>query len=619
LTQAIIQPGTVASSNASIAAGVTITGNIGLGSYGGGAYGALLAPAALGAVTIFNAGVIDAAGTRPGALEVGILLAGGGWLGNAGTIEVTGTAKIGYAIEALAGASVTNAGVIAGFGGIYAAGGVVSNSGLIDVSADGINLAGGAVTNNSSGTIISTAKTSGRTSYAAIGNTGSGSVSVSNAGLLQGVYFAVDLSSAAVVSNSGSIVTSFALGDGILLGNGGTILNRGVISGGYLGAALSGGVDVVINSGTITGSAPARPFHPHIGTGLGIYSTIANSLTNLAGGVIAGAQMGVRTGGAAATIINAGTITGGTMAVGFAAGFANRLVLEPGAQFSGLVDGGNMLGAAIGSVLELAGTSAGMIANFGTFTDFATIVIDPGASWTLSNFTLAPGQSITSTGKISVAMSGNAETISAAPMACFAAGTRILGARGEVAVEDLRVGDLVILPDGSEAPVQWIGRRAIDLARHPAPEKAQPVRIAAEAMADGIPARDLLLSPDHALWFENCLIPVKALVNGRNVTQERRRFVVYYHIELAAHGILFAEAVGCESYLETGNRGCFENAPVADLHADFAPAEFQAMREAKSCFPFVECGPVVERLRGILIRRAFMAPGLRRGWPLSRP
>lgn len=88
---------------------------------------------------------------------------------------------------------------------------------------------------------------------------------------------------------------------------------------------------------------------------------------------------------------------------------------------------------------------------------------------------------------------------------CFAGHTRILTASGEVAVERLRLGDqIVTLVDGARMirPVTWIGYRYIDLAAYERPETVAPVRIARGAIADDIPHRDLLVSPNHALYLD---------------------------------------------------------------------------------------------------------------------
>jgi lysophospholipase L1-like esterase len=191
-----------------------------------------------------------------------------------------------------------------------------------------------------------------------------------------------------------------------------------------------------------------------------------------------------------------------------------------------------------------------------------------------------------------------AQTIDSAA-ACFAAGTRILTPHGEQAVEDLAAGDVVMTHTGA-AEVIWLGRRRINLARHRQKEEVQPIRIAAGALCDGFPRRDLLLSPDHALYLDGHLIPAKALLNGFTIRRSAQPSVTYYHIEVSRHAAVFAEGVAAETYLETGNRGAFENTGAIALH----PAAAQALREETGFAPFAEAGPVVEAVRQRILDRA---------------
>ena len=191
-------------------------------------------------------------------------------------------------------------------------------------------------------------------------------------------------------------------------------------------------------------------------------------------------------------------------------------------------------------------------------------------------------------------------TIESAPsVACFAAGTRIATPRGQVAVEDLRLGDEVLTQEGVRT-IRWMGRRRIDLARHPHPDRARPIRIAAHAFAPGRPARDLTVSPDHAIFHDGVLVPAKRLLNGRTVTQLRPRDVTYFHIELPRHGIVFAENLPAESYLDTGNRGMFQNAwDALILHPDFPIRGWQ-----DTCAPLALSGEPLARIRRHLFTRA---------------
>jgi hypothetical protein len=184
---------------------------------------------------------------------------------------------------------------------------------------------------------------------------------------------------------------------------------------------------------------------------------------------------------------------------------------------------------------------------------------------------------------------------------CFAAGTRILAQQGDIPVEQLQIGDELILHGGGTAPIRWIGQRAIEPARHPHPESVNPIRIKAGALMDGVPRRDLILSPDHALYLDGALIPAKALINGTTIRQETRKKIHYYHIELDKHGIIYAEGTPSESYLDTGNRANFNDGGVSiALHPDFA----QTTRESQGCAPFHESGAIVETVRARLLARA---------------
>ena len=188
-------------------------------------------------------------------------------------------------------------------------------------------------------------------------------------------------------------------------------------------------------------------------------------------------------------------------------------------------------------------------------------------------------------------------------IACFAEGTRIATDHGDVAVEALRVGGRVRLAAGGTRPIRWIGHRHLDLTRHPDPSRARPVRIGAGAFADGIPARDLRVSPDHALSVDGVLIPARLLVNHTTIVEETTcQAVVYYHIELDAHDVLLAEGLPAESYLDTGNRGVFENAGLPlTLHPDLSG---QVGREARSCQPFIDAPDQVKPIWDALADRA---------------
>jgi Hint domain len=182
---------------------------------------------------------------------------------------------------------------------------------------------------------------------------------------------------------------------------------------------------------------------------------------------------------------------------------------------------------------------------------------------------------------------------------CYCRGARILTDRGEVAVEALRIGDLAITASGARRPIVWLGYRRLDLTRHNNPTAVWSVRVAANAFGEGLPHRDLWLSPGHNVASEGVLMPISSLINGQSVAQIKQSAVEYWHVELDAHDILIAEGLATESYLDCGNRAAFANGGAfIDAHPDFAPKYW-----AETCLPLIKQGPAVTATKARLLAR----------------
>jgi hypothetical protein len=149
--------------------------------------------------------------------------------------------------------------------------------------------------------------------------------------------------------------------------------------------------------------------------------------------------------------------------------------------------------------------------------------------------------------------------------ACYVEGTLIKTERGNIPVELLREGDLLVTSAGTAVAMQQLWRRHIVIAACTDPVGMLPIRIKAGALAFETPSTDLRVSADHALFLDGVFVPAGKLVNGGTIVVDEVVQVTYYHIECDQHEILVANGAFAESYMDVGNRTFFANAGVTDL------------------------------------------------------
>jgi hypothetical protein len=147
---------------------------------------------------------------------------------------------------------------------------------------------------------------------------------------------------------------------------------------------------------------------------------------------------------------------------------------------------------------------------------------------------------------------------------CFLAGTRIATPDGERRIETLQPGDLIHTAEGPRA-VRFISRTT-HFASCLANDEQLPIRIAAGALGELGPARDLYVSPDHAVLVDGHLVQASVLVNGSTIcrtTQEhwrqRNQPIEYLNIELEQHQLITADGLTVESFVDNRPRCDWDN------------------------------------------------------------
>ncbi|MHB2166866.1 Hint domain-containing protein [Alsobacter sp. R-9] len=187
-------------------------------------------------------------------------------------------------------------------------------------------------------------------------------------------------------------------------------------------------------------------------------------------------------------------------------------------------------------------------------------------------------------------------------IACFQRGTLIRTPDGEVPVESLAIGDMVINLDGVARPVKWIGRRSYRRRFVGPNSEASPVVIRAGALGPNVPHRDLTLSAKHAMFFDGVFVRSEDLINGDSVVRDRDLDLIeYFHVELDSHDVIFANGAPTETYANHNSRRMFANwQEYVDLYGAEDSLEPDANGDFPRTWPLVEHGPAFERVMAIV-------------------
>ncbi|MBN8903948.1 MAG: Hint domain-containing protein, partial [Rhodospirillales bacterium] len=209
----------------------------------------------------------------------------------------------------------------------------------------------------------------------------------------------------------------------------------------------------------------------------------------------------------------------------------------------------------------------------------ATATYDAGASSATSlvfDYTVASGDAASSDLTITAVngvtdVAGNALTYSGNPsgttvILCYLKGTRLMTAHGEVPVETLREGDLMVCRFGGLRPIRWIGHQTI---RGEAALGHEAIRFQAGSLGPNMPRHTLFVTQGHSMLVGETLVLARSLVNGVTITEEPPRDAwEYFQIEFDTHDCVLAEGCWSESFADAGTlREQFDN--VADFHRRF--------------------------------------------------
>ncbi|GAB6853501.1 Hint domain-containing protein [Asaia astilbis] len=193
----------------------------------------------------------------------------------------------------------------------------------------------------------------------------------------------------------------------------------------------------------------------------------------------------------------------------------------------------------------------------------------------------------------------------AVPEVCYLPGTLISTPLGDREIETLKAGDeIFVLRNGQKTieEIIWTGTGFCSSRKSPHQDlSSYPIRVRKGALGEGLPSTDLLVTSEHCLFLEGALIPARMLVNDESIAYENTlESYFYHHIELQTHGLIFANGILSETYLDTGNRCIFTHHqsrhPVIPLRSKTLCWERDAAAPLRTDRLFVE--PIWHKLAG---------------------
>ncbi|MFS8371711.1 Hint domain-containing protein [Acetobacter indonesiensis] len=490
-------------------------------------------------------------------------------VGNSGTLIQTGVNSLGQS------GNWQNSGSIVVSSGGLVSGGVADGGGVTTILSGGV--ASGTVAGNS-GTIVVSA--GGNTNSAVISSGGTltftGGGSGSYTSLLAGGT--LNIGSGTTYDNQHTTSLTATSGAQINVLSGGVLTNADAAAFGNIVVSKGGmGQDIIISSGGglwVAGIASDTSVNNGGGIAIASGGVSNNNNVNSGGKIYAdsGSVLGltsVSSGGSAivasgATISDVVTIQdGGTATIWNNTSGTIDLSGDTnhGLTISGLESGGTVStvisgwsGSAPGNSdsIDLPGVSADGASYAYPSDDQVVVTLANGNTITLN----IPG--VKNTGFV---LSDDGHGGASAEV-CFLSGSMIDTPNGDVPVENIRMGDTVIAyvhGVSQETTVTWAGTARAAVRSHLRDDEAgYPVRILKDAVSDGVPYKDMLITPEHCLFFDGRFIPARMLINGSSIFYDKSITTYdYYHIETEHHAVIKADGMLTESYLDTGNRRAF--------------------------------------------------------------
>ena len=126
-------------------------------------------------------------------------------------------------------------------------------------------------------------------------------------------------------------------------------------------------------------------------------------------------------------------------------------------------------------------------------------------------------------------------------------------------METLTRGDRVVTRDNGLKRIMWVGHKTFDYRDLSEIDTLQPILVQRDAFGEGVPARDMIVSPEHRFMVgpevsplmggdDEALVAARHLVDHQRVRPASMLGVSYIHIMMNAHEVILANGSWTESF-----------------------------------------------------------------------
>ncbi|MGB0799254.1 MAG: Hint domain-containing protein, partial [Planktomarina sp.] len=146
----------------------------------------------------------------------------------------------------------------------------------------------------------------------------------------------------------------------------------------------------------------------------------------------------------------------------------------------------------------------------------------------------------------------------AGPAPCFTPESLIETKDGLVKMSDLAPGDMVLTRDNGFQPLVWKYQRALTRSWFNANPQSKPVVVKQGAFGEGVPNRDLMVSPGHLMLASDpnlacngsteVLIPARQMVTNDKVIRHTPNNTAYIHLLFETHQVVRVDGMWSESF-----------------------------------------------------------------------